>query len=267
MKIAASLALILVATSILLVAIVFVAARFAVRPAPDVALPSAEAAQAAWARVLERFVNERGEVDFRGLAQDRADLDRYLRFVADTPLSRLRAPNERLAHMINAYNALSMWNVIESGIPDSHAGWRKLVFFVFWKLPVDGRTLSLYHFENDVIRPFTRSLNDPRVHFALNCSAVSCPELPRTPFEAESLDHQLERETRAFFARPENHRIDHEQRVVWLSEILDLYTEDFVPEPAPSLIAFANRYAPTAAPTDYKVRFTPYDWTIAQWPR
>lgn len=267
MKIAATLALMLVATSIAALLLVFVAARFAVRPFPNVPLPSVEAAQAAWARVLERFVNERGEVDFRALSQDRVDLDRYLRFVADTPLSRLEEPDERLAHMINAYNALSMWNVIESGFPESHAGWRKLVFFVFWKLPVDGRTLSLYHFENDVIRPFTRSLNDPRVHFALNCSAVSCPELPRTPFEADSLDRQLERETRAFFARPENHRIDHENRVVWLSEILDFYTEDFVPEPAPSLIAYTNRYAPTAVPKDYAVRFTPYDWTIARWRR
>ena len=29
-------------------------------------------------RVLQRFVNERGEVDFQALSQDRADLDRYL---------------------------------------------------------------------------------------------------------------------------------------------------------------------------------------------
>jgi len=267
MKLPVSLALILAATSVAVVVGVLVAARFAVRPVPTGPPPSAEAAHAAWTRVLERFVNERGEVDFRGLSRDRGDLDRYLRFVADTRLDQLAAPDERLAHMINAYNALSMWHVIESGIPDSHAGWRKLVFFVFWKLPVDGRALSLYHFENDVIRPFTRSLNDPRVHFALNCSAVACPELPRTPFEAESLERQLERETRAFFERPENLRIDHASRTVWLSEILDFYTEDFVPDAAPSLIAFANRYAPTPAPSDYTVRFTPYDWTIARWRR
>ncbi|MDT8444125.1 MAG: DUF547 domain-containing protein [Desulfuromonadales bacterium] len=255
----------LVATSIAALVLIVVTTRFAVRPAPNVPPPSAEAAQSTWARVLERFVNECGEVDFRGLSEERADFDRYLRYVADTPLSQLDQPDERLAHMINAYNALSIFNVIESGFPGSHAGWRKLVFFVFWKLPVDGRTLSLYHFENDIIRPFTRSLNDPRVHFALNCSAVACPELPRTPFTADSLDRQLERETRAFFARPENYRIDHKNRVVWLSEILKFYTEDFVPEAAPSLIAYVNRYAPTTAPKDFRVRFTPYDWTIARW--
>jgi len=50
---------------------------------------------------------------------------------------------------------------------------------------------------------------------------------------------------------------------VWLSELLNFYPEDFVPQPAVSLLAYANRYAPQPAPPEYTVRFTPYDWTIA----
>ena len=52
-------------------------------------------------------------------------------------------------------------------------------------------------------------------------------------------------------------------RTVWLSELLSFYPEDFVPSAATSLTAYANRYAPQPAPLDYEVRFTPYDWTIA----
>lgn len=52
-------------------------------------------------------------------------------------------------------------------------------------------------------------------------------------------------------------------RTVWLNEILDFYTEDFVPVPADDLIDDADRYAPRRIPIDYAVRFTPYDWTIA----
>lgn len=63
-----------------------------------------------------------------------------------------------------------MFNVIESGIPASHAGWRELKFFVFRKFLVGGQMMSLYNFENDVIRPSTRSLGDPRIHFALSWS-------------------------------------------------------------------------------------------------
>jgi hypothetical protein len=232
-------------------------------PTPSVPAPAPAAAQAAWSRVLDRFVNQRGEVDFAALASDRADLDAYLRHVADTPLDALRDPQDRLAHMINTYNALSMFNVIHSGTPATHAGWAKLRFFVLRKHTIGGQILSLYAFENDVIRPFTNAQGDPRVHFALNCSAVSCPVLPREPFVAARLQTQLQRETTAFFARPENLRIDHATRTVWLNEILSFYTEDFVPAQGKTVLEAVARYAPVAVPLDYDVRFTPYDWTVA----
>jgi hypothetical protein len=230
---------------------------------PSVPAPTAQSALASWAQVLERFVDGRGDVDFAALARDRAELDRYVRFVADTPLQSLATGDEKLAHMINAYNALSMFNVIQSGIPATHAGLNKLRFFYSRKLQIGGEERSLYSFENDVIRPYTRSIGEPRVHFALNCSAVACPVLPRTPFGGVDLQAQLARESTAFFARAENFRIDHAARTVWLSEILDFYTEDFVPAHGQNLIAYANRHAATSAPLDYRVRFTPYDWTVA----
>jgi Protein of unknown function, DUF547 len=232
-------------------------------PAPLGPGGTASEAEQAWARVLERFVNAQGEVDFAALAADRADLDAYVRHVADTPLDTLHGREAKLAHMINAYNALSMYNVVESGIPASHAGFAKVRFFVQRKLQVGGVAMSLYDFENQQIRPFTRSIGEPRIHFALNCSAISCPQLPRTPFRAVSLDAQLETEARAFFARPENFRADPALRSVWLSEILKFYPEDFVPAFGRNLIEFANRYVAAPAPTDWEVRFTPYDWTVA----
>ena len=224
-----------------------------------------DAAQAsgAWARVLDRFVNLQGEVDFAALARDRADLDSVVRQVAATSHDRLVGWAAQMAWLINAYNALSMFNVIDSGIPDSHAGLNKLTFFIGRQFNIGGRWLSLYSFENEVIRPLGRQQADPRLHFALNCSAVSCPVLPRQPFTADGLQAELAREAQAFFARPGNFRIDAANRSVWLNQILDFYTADFVPLPAHSLIEYANRFAPEAAPLDFEVRFTPYDWTVA----
>ena len=230
-------------------------------PAPAAPPSTPQAALDAWARVLDRFVDERGDVDFPALARDRADLDRYVRHVADSPLAQWPDGSQRLAHMINAYNALSMFNVLQSGIPATHAGLNKVTFFVLRKLDIGGQSMSLYSFENDVIRPYARG--EPRIHFALNCSAVSCPALPRVPFGASTLDAELDRETRAFFARRENFRIDPTTSTVWLSELLDFYPTDFVPVAADSLLAYANRYAPQPAPPGFTVRFTPYDWTIA----
>jgi len=237
---------------------------------PPAPAPSAVEADAAWTRVLDRFVDARGDVAFKALAADRADLDRVLRHIAATPIDGTAFANdrERLAHLINAYNALSMFNVVASGIPDSHAGiGAKLRFFVLRRFDVGGRALSLYALENDVIRPFTRALGEPRVHFALNCSARACPALPRTPFRAASLDAELARETQAFFARPENLHVDDAAREVWVSEILDFYTEDFVPAHGVNLVDYVNRTLGRRIPLDYKVRFTPYDWTIARQPK
>ena len=259
--------------AVLLLAAALSACSTLVRP-PSVATPSAAQAQAAWARVLQTFVNDQGEVDFPALSRERADLDAYVSFVAQADLQRMTegaGQDERLAHMINAYNALSMFNVLESGIPDTHAGWRKVTFFALRDLTIGGAQMSLYKFENDVIRLYTRQRADPRVHFALNCSAVSCPVLPRVPFNGAELERQLEKETRAFFAVPTNFRIDSANRTVWLSEILKFYPEDFVPVPAPSLVAYAMTYALTFAPASlvpqdiasFDVRFTPYNWTVA----
>jgi Protein of unknown function, DUF547 len=235
----------------------------------DAPLPTLSQAEQGYARVLQRHVNTQGEVDFVALRDDTSDaglpaLESYLRAIAATSLDAVPqdatlAANTRLAHMINAYNALSMYNVIASGIPRTHAGTAKLTFFVLRKFDIGGKTMSLYAFENDVIR----KLGEPRIHFALNCSAVSCPVLPRTPFTAAALDQELDRETRAFFARPENLRIDTAQRTVYFNEILKFYTEDFTPSHAPSLINYAQKYSSPTIPADYATAFTPYDWTVA----
>ncbi len=231
---------------------------------PDAPILPLASAERGYAAVLQKHVNDKGEVDFAGLRDDTSAsgiqaLESYVQTIAATPLNAAPTADARLAHMVNAYNALSMYNVIASGIPSSHAGFSKVTFFLLRKFEIGGVAMSLYTFENDIIR----KLNEPRVHFALNCSAVSCPVLPRTPFSAKALDAQLDRETKAFFARPENVRVDDANRTVYFNEILKFYTEDFTPAHASSLIAYAQRYVAGTLPSDYQVAFTPYDWTVA----
>lgn len=150
-----------------------------------VSATSPDEARAGYARVLQRHVNDQGEVDFAALLNDVTDtgigaLESYVRAIAVTPLDAGLTRQARLAHMINGYNALSTYNVIASNIPLSHHGFAKVQFFVLRKFVIGNTTMSLYDFENGIIR----KLGEPRVHFALNCSAVSCPALPRTVFTA-----------------------------------------------------------------------------------
>lgn len=232
--------------------------------AEDAAELSEPQAQAAWARVLSQYVNEQGLVDFAALARAPQDLHAYVRYVAQTRVQSLRSANERLAHHINAYNALSMFNVIDLGLPASNAGLTsRYRFFIGRKHQIAGEAQSLYDYENLVIR----KLGEPRIHWALNCSALSCPVLPRQPFTAQGLEMELERETRAFFASDKNVRIDHATRTIYLTEIFSFFPEDFVPAAAPNLIAYVNRYIAKPVDESYRVQFIPYDWTIAHWRR
>jgi len=218
-------------------------------------------ALAHWTAVLNAFVDDRGEIDFRGLAKTPADLKAFVDYIAkvspDSDPALFPTLESRLAYHINAYNALAMYNVIDSGVPRSLSGLRKLGFFVFKRFSIGGRTMSLYAYENEVIRP----LGDERVHFALNCMAVGCPRLPRIPFTANALNEQLDREARRFFSEPRNLQRVPEGKTVRVSEILKFYTEDFLRRNS-GLIAYVNRYVSDKIPEDYKMEFIDYDWTV-----
>jgi hypothetical protein len=214
-----------------------------------------------WAVVLERFVDESGRVDFEGIARAPGDLASAVAYIASTsPESNpsLFANREaRLAYYINAYNALAMFNVIDSGMPRSLAGLQKLAFFWVKKFTIGGRSMSLYALENDVIRP----MRDERVHFALNCMSISCPRLPRKPFTSGNLDGELAAAARLFFSEKRNLAISTDAREVKVSEILKFYREDFL-RTSPDLIAYINRHMEAKIPQGYKVDFIDYDWTI-----
>lgn len=223
--------------------------------------PNAADADQAWARVLATHVDERGRVDFAGIAAHRADLDAYVAHIAVTPPAGIADPKDRLAYLINAYNALSMYNVLDSGIPERLDLFGRLRFFVLKRVVIGGEAISLYDLENDKIR----AVGDERVHFALNCMAVSCPRLPQVPFDGAILDRQLDAAAREFFAEPRNLTVDPARPEIRFSEILSFYTEDFLRK-APSLADYADRWRDDKLPKDYAVRFFPYDWTINRQP-
>ncbi len=221
----------------------------------------------AWARVLEKFVDDQGRVNFAAVAKDRGDLDQFVAYVYDVGPNNhpelFPTPQHVLAYHINAYNALAMHKVVVTGIPTSFSGVKKVGFFYLGKVQVGGQPISLYDYENKIIR----ALGDPRIHVALNCMSVSCPCLPRDVFTPGKVDAQLDREARWFYSEPRNVRIDNVKKVVMLSEILKFYTEDFLAK-APSLTAYVNRYRIDTpnVPDDFKIEFADYDWTVNRQP-
>lgn len=218
-------------------------------------------ADAAWERVLKHHVYPDGRVDFDAIAGQRADLDTFVGFVwqasPESHPALWPTPERALGFWIDAYNALSMYSVIARGVPHDFGSLIKRIrFFVQQRVTVGGREMSLRALENEIIRP----LGEPRVHFALNCMARSCPRLPRTPFAGADVRAKLEREARHFLSEPRNLALDHAANTATLSAIFEFFAEDF--EANGGVRVFVNRYVEPDIPSDYELRYREYDWTI-----
>ncbi len=231
-------------------------------PVPDAPEADAKQAEDAWSRVLQKHVDSEGRIHFKGVGNDMKDLTTFVRYVSKVDRASLSDKNLRLAFYINAYNALSMYNVILREYPEDLDGFFKRVkFFALRKFIINREELSLYTFEND----FIRKEGDPRVHVALNCMSAGCPRLPREAFSGPKLEAQLEREATKFYNEERNVRTDDKEKIVFISEILDFFTDDFLAK-KPTLIDYVNQYRKVKVPSDYEVKFIPYDWTIYKQP-
>ena len=225
---------------------------------------SGKSAQEAWAQVLMQSVDSQGRVAFKDISENPASLYRMVAYISQTSPEkypgRFTNPEDRMAYYLNSYNALAMYGVISYKFPsDFYSFSDRAKFFAFTHFTVGGQEISLYDYENEVIRP----LGDPRVHFALNCMVKACPRLPQTPFRAEDLDSTLNALTLEFVNHPRHVQVVESAHRVRLSEIFSLYEDDFVnPKIASSLIEYINRYRTSPIDETFAVEFIPYDWTV-----
>jgi len=213
------------------------------------------AARAAYARILETYVDE-GRVAYARLAEKgRGDLDRYLEAVAKADLPEDRSA--RIAFWVDAYNALVLRSVLETGRPRSVLDVDG--FFDEREHRVAGREVTLDALEKDVLNPYAR---DPRTHFILVCGAVGCPILESEPYAGSDLEARMERATRRYLASGFGARVD--GNTLKLSKIFDWYAEDFGgPD---GVVEFVRPRLPDALsealPDEPEVRFLDYNWTL-----
>lgn len=177
-----------------------------------------------WAKVLNEYVNNQGRVDYQRLKENRGDLDKFIDQVRNTNIDAM-SPAEQKTFWINAYNALTMRLIIDK-YPLKFGGIRSINWGRPWsiKMQVAHQELPLGDIEHKILRP----LGDPRVHFALNCASIGCPKLPDKPFDPERLDEQLDYETKRFMNDPQKVRLDREMNILYHSDLLNWYEDDFL---------------------------------------
>ncbi len=158
---------------------------------------------------------------------DRAALEAYVRGMTAVPVDSLTR-NEQLAYWINLYNALTVQVVLAHHPVESirdidiSPGWFADGPWDAKLLTIAGERLSLNDIEHRILRPLWR---DPRIHYAVNCASLGCPNLQPAPYDARRIDAQLDAAARAFVNHPRGVRFDDGELVV--SSIYAWFQEDF----------------------------------------
>ena len=193
-----------------------------------------------------------GRVDYQTIKKDTSTLDDLLDQIAVARVSP--DPDKSLAFYINTYNLLTI-----KGIVDHYPIKQPLEvsgFFESIKYKVAGKKNTLNDLENKIIRP---TYKDARIHFALVCGAISCPPIINEAYMPKKLDAQLNRQTKKAMSNPLVVTVNDDS--VCVSKIFEWYAVDFVNDNQ-SLLDFINRYRDASIPTDKKVKYQQYDWSL-----
>ncbi len=241
-----------------------------------------------YATVLKDYVDDTGMVNYKQLKAHREKLDTFV-----TTMSKLDPSSynrwrekEKIAFWLNTYNALTLKVIIDNypikpsffrsriypknSIRQIPGVWDKMTFNVM------GKDLTLEHIEHNVLR---KKFDEPRIHVAMVCAALSCPPLLNEPYEGRKLDEQLNNRARRFLGNPDKFKINRENRRVYLSPILKWFADDFVnkygteehigkqSKKTSAILNFTADYLEKSDKDyilagEFKIKYLKYDWSL-----
>lgn len=196
---------------------------------------------------------------------DRQLLKSYLQALQSTPISNFNRAEQK-AYWINLYNAVTVDLVLSrfpvASIRDinispgllARGPWgAKLV-------AVEGEKLSLDDIEHRILRPIWK---DNRVHYALNCASLGCPNLQPIGYTSENSEALLEKGAREFVNHARGVSIQNGKLQV--SSIYVWFLEDFGRDPAELMEHWQNYADPALA--DALEKYSgglahDYDWRL-----
>ena len=186
----------------------------------------------AWDRFLKDHVVESGDgvnrISYAAVGpSDRDALSAYIGSLSAFAVSTLNR-GEQMAYWINLYNALTVQVILDHypvtsirkinispGIFSSGPWGKKLV-------TVEGENVSLDDIEHRILRPVWR---DARIHYAVNCASIGCPNLLPRAFSADDMELLLDEAARNFVNHPRGARV--EGGKLYVSSIYEWFKADF----------------------------------------
>ncbi|MDZ4748851.1 MAG: DUF547 domain-containing protein [Saprospiraceae bacterium] len=201
--------------------------------------------------LLLKYVTPNGRVNYRGLTKDTLALNTYLKALAVKVPDANWSRSASLAYWINAYNAFTLKMITDhypiNSLKDLHGG---TPWDVKW-IKLGEKLYSLNTIENDMIRIVH---HDPRIHFALNCGAISCPPIGNIAFTESNVNELLDKQTTNFINGSAN---EISATKMLLSKIFDWYKADFG-----NITTFINKYSRVKVSANATLNFKEYNWAL-----
>ncbi len=223
-----------------------------------------------WDIFLKRYViadpNGLNRFEYGGVDADaKKTLDAYIEALAGTPVSKLNRA-EQLAYWINLYNALTVQVVLEhypvETIRDidispglfSDGPWSKKL------VTIEGEPVGLDDIEHRILRPIWQ---DPRLHYAVNCASVGCPDLLARAYNTDDMDRTLTANAVAYINSSRG--VAQKGGEISVSSIYDWFEADFGGNES-GVLAHLRQYAKgdllTALEKATDIDGYIYDWSL-----
>ncbi len=179
-------------------------------------------------------------------------------------LEDLKSRESKLAFWINVYNILAAKMIIDHFPLESIKDVGN-IFKSVWKRPagmVGGEERTL----NDIEHEILRKMDDPRIHVAIVCASISCPDLRREAYTDDKLNEQLDDQMRKFLqSREKGMKLDEKKNQVFLSSIFKWFETDF--ESRGGVLKFIEPYVTleerqVLKNAQIKISYLDYNWNL-----
>jgi len=195
-----------------------------------------------------------GKVAYSKINSQQNDLNELLTLADGVAVSE-KETNQYQAFWINAYNLSVIKGIIDNyptKSPLDNPG-----FFDKTKYSLGGKSITLNDIEHNLLRA---KFKDARFHFVLVCGAIGCPPLINRVYLPETLDMQLETQTKIAL-NGSFLKVNAKKKRVEASEIMKWYKEDFTMN-GEKEIDFINKYRVKKIPQNYKLNYFTYNWNL-----
>ncbi|WP_072053012.1 DUF547 domain-containing protein [Hymenobacter terrenus] len=232
--------------------------------APAVTPPAAVGIDhSAYDKLLKKYVNDKGLVNYKGFKADEKTFDQYLDLLNKNPPAASWSKGQQMAYWINAYNAYTIRLILNHYPVQSIKDIGTKIQIPFVTTPwaskffsIGGTKMSLDNIEHGTLR---KKYNDPRIHFALVCASISCPRLRNEAYTADKLERQLDDQGRDFLNNPTKNKPGKE--TAQLSKYFDWYKGDWTSN-GQSVANWVNKYSTTKIDNKTKISYLDYNWQL-----